>query len=73
MISGIIIIADTENHRLQLFHPDGQLKSTIGERGSRPHQLNHPMCVTLTPDLTQNIMVTDSVNACVKVGQSTMT
>ena len=60
-------MADTENHRLQLFQPDGHLQSIIGERGSRPHQLNHPLCVTLTRDKAQNIIVTDSVNACVKV------
>ena len=65
---GDIIVADTENNRVVVFFPDGRPKSQIGEKGSRPHQLNHPMCVALTPaSQDQHVAVTDSVNACVKV------
>ena len=61
------MIADTENNRLQVFSDGGQFKSRIGEKGSQPHQLNHPMCVALSRDGHENLLVTDSVNAGVKV------
>ena len=62
-------MVDSENSRLQIFSNEGKLKSTIGTKGSMPHELNHPMCVCLTRDAAEfeNILVTDSVNACVKV------
>ena len=71
-ISGDIIVVDSENSRLQIFSNKGKLKSIIGTKGSMPHELNHPMCVCLSKDEAEfeNLLVTDSVNACVKVNMS---
>ena len=65
-------MVDSENSRLQIFSNEGKLKSIIGTKGSMPHELNHPMCVCLSNDVAEfeNILVTDSVNACVKVNMS---
>ena len=63
--SGDIIIADTDNHRIQVFDCNGVFKLKMGEKGSLPHHLNHPMCVAMTMD--GNIAVTDSVNASIKI------
>ena len=60
-------MVDSENSRLQVFGSDGQFRTKIGEKGSLPHQLNHPMGVTLTRDGEEHIVVTDSVNAAVKI------
>ncbi len=69
MISGDIIVVDSENSRLQIFSHDFKLIRIIGQKGSMPHELNHPMDVCLTKDSAsmENILVTDSVNASVKV------
>ena len=71
-VAGDIIVVDSENSRLQIFSNEGKLKSIIGTKGSMPHELNHPMCVCLSNDVAEfeNILVTDSVNACVKVNMS---
>ena len=60
-------MVDSENSRLQVFSSDGVLKARIGEKGCLPHQLNHPMTVTVTRDGDENYIVTDSVNAALKV------
>lgn len=64
---GDIVVSDTENSRLQVYSPSGQLRNVISGKGDAPHQLNHPMCVALTPDSEERVVVTDSVNAAIKV------
>ena len=70
MISGDMIVVDSENSRLQIFSHDGKFIRVIGQKGSKPHELNHPMGVSLMKDSAEfeNLLVTDSVNASVKVG-----
>ncbi|CAL1543044.1 unnamed protein product, partial [Lymnaea stagnalis] len=62
---GDLVIADTENHRVQIFSPDGNFKSKFGEKGSKPDQLCYPIGVAVTS--ADSIVVTDSVNAAVKI------
>lgn len=63
--SGEIVVADSENHRIQIFTREGVLKFKFGTKGSKPEQINYPMCVAMTTD--DNIALTDSVNASVKI------
>lgn len=65
LLSDDIVIADTENHRIQIFSSEGNFKFKFGTKGNKPEQINYPMCVAMTTD--DNIVVTDSVNACVKL------
>ncbi|XP_033731891.1 tripartite motif-containing protein 3-like isoform X1 [Pecten maximus] len=63
--SGDIVIADTDNHRIQIFTSEGIFKSNFGTRGCKVDQINFPMCVAMTTD--GHVALTDSVNACVKI------
>ncbi|KAH9503123.1 hypothetical protein Btru_070000 [Bulinus truncatus] len=63
--SGDVIVADTENHRIQIFNPEGVFKFKFGEKGSKPTQLCYPMGVAVTS--TDDIVITDSVNAAIKI------
>lgn len=63
--TGDLVVADSENHRIQIFSCDGMFRAKFGSKGANPDQLNYPMCVAVTND--DKIAVTDSVNACVKV------
>jgi len=45
----------------------GDFLRRIGEHGSLPHHLSQPMCVALSRDNEEHIIVTDSVNAAVKI------
>lgn len=60
-----MVIADTENHRIQLFNTEGVFKFKFGEKGSKPEQLCYPIGVSMTTN--DKIVVTDSVNAAVKI------
>jgi len=40
--AGNIYVADFENHRVQVFGPDGVLKAVFASHGSGDGQLNHP-------------------------------
>ncbi|XP_076437346.1 uncharacterized protein LOC143276619 [Babylonia areolata] len=63
--SGDIIVADTENHRIQIFSPEGVFKFQFGGKGPNPEQLNYPLGVAMTAD--DHVVVTDGVNAAIKV------
>ncbi|XP_005112994.1 tripartite motif-containing protein 2-like [Aplysia californica] len=63
--AGDLVVADTENHRVQLFSPDGAFKLKFGEKGTKPEQLCYPIGVAMTT--TDNIVVSDSVNAAIKI------
>ena len=58
-------MADTENHRIQIFGSEGTFKHKFGTRGTENENLCYPVCVAMTTD--DCIAVTDSVNACIKV------
>ncbi|KAK7481066.1 hypothetical protein BaRGS_00027702, partial [Batillaria attramentaria] len=60
-----IVVADTENHRIQIFSPEGVFKFKFGHKGPNPENLNYPLGVAVTTD--DHVTVTDSVNAAVKV------
>jgi DNA-binding beta-propeller fold protein YncE len=49
---GMLVVADTANHRLQLFERDGTFVRSLGRPGSAPGALNFPHDVTVAPDGT---------------------
>ncbi|KAK3106181.1 hypothetical protein FSP39_014420 [Pinctada imbricata] len=63
--TGDIAVADTENHRIQVFTENGTFKHKFGSKGSKINQVNYPMCIVVTED--DHLAITDSVNACVKI------
>lgn len=64
-VIGDVVVADTENHRIQIFGSEGTFKHKFGSRGTELNDLCYPISVAMTTD--DCIAVTDSVNACVKV------
>ena len=65
LTSGDIVLADSENHRIQIFGSEGTFKHKFGSRGTGDADLCYPLCVAITTD--DCIAVTDSVNSHVKV------
>ena len=58
--SGRIIVADTRNHRVQIFRRDGGFEMAFGRKGSARGEFNGPTNVTI--DDRDNIIVTDRFN-----------
>ncbi|NJL32974.1 MAG: hypothetical protein HC893_02885 [Chloroflexaceae bacterium] len=59
--AGRIYIADTLNHRIQVYNADGDLIETIGEYGAGEGQFNEPR--GLAVDADDNLYVADTWNA----------
>jgi uncharacterized protein (TIGR03663 family) len=57
---GFLVVADTENHRVQKFDLDGNFLLTIGGSGNGPGQFNQPSGVAIDAD--GNIYVSDTWN-----------
>jgi hypothetical protein len=53
--AGNLHVADRDNHRVQVFTPDGQLVRIIGSRGSGEGQLNAPF--DIAPDGTGHVYI----------------
>lgn len=47
---GVVYVADTHEHRIALFTPDGQLISTFGSMGTEPGQMIYPTDVAFGPE-----------------------
>ncbi|MEW6350626.1 MAG: hypothetical protein AB1646_16315 [Thermodesulfobacteriota bacterium] len=47
-----VFVADTANHRVQRFDPDGKLLAVIGTPGTAPGQLKFPHGLAIAPDGT---------------------
>ena len=62
---GTIIVADRDNHRIQLFSGDGRFLGKFGTKGDGDGQLNDPHGLALTPEA--NIVVADFRNNRVQV------
>ena len=65
MQNGNIIVADRDNHRIQIFSSDGRFLSKFGSKGDGEGQLNDPHGLALTPD--GNICVADFRNNRVQI------
>lgn len=61
---GDVVVADSVNHRLAVFGPDGQFKKTLGGPGSGPGQFNYPTSVAVSGN---KIYVADFYNKRVQV------
>ena len=57
---GRIYVADTGNHRIVVFSPDGQMLTTWGSFGDQPGQFNEPWDVAIGPD--GSVYVADTWN-----------
>lgn len=53
-----IVVADTNNHRIQIFDKDGRFKFKFGERGKRDGQFMYPNRVAVVK-MTGDIIVTE--------------
>ena len=62
---GMIAVADRDNHRIQVFNPDGTFVFAFGGPGTAPGKLNSPQSVAYTPD--GNIVVADTGNDRIQV------
>ena len=59
--SGMLIVVDSDNHRLQFVKQDGTFVSSIGNgQGEGANQFNNPRSVAILP--SGNIVVSDSDN-----------
>ncbi len=47
---GMFAVADTNNHRIQVFHPDGTFAFAFGSYGGGPGEFDSPVDVTIGPD-----------------------
>ena len=64
-LSGIVYVADSGNHRVQAFSPDGEFLFSWGSAGSAEGQFLNP--VGLASDADGNVYVVDVVNHRVQV------
>ncbi len=58
---GNLYVADTFNHRIQVFHPDGKYAWKVGEEGDGPSEFKEPNALTIDPD-TGNVYIADTWN-----------
>lgn len=57
---GNVYVADTGNHRVQVFGPDGRLAKIYGEHGATPGAFDEPSDVAI--DAAGNVLVVDTWN-----------
>ncbi|XP_068738564.1 E3 ubiquitin-protein ligase TRIM71-like [Montipora capricornis] len=60
-----IIVADTENHRVQLCGNEGRYLNQFGGKGSRDHQFQRPFGLSIDSD--GSIIVADGENKLIKI------
>ena len=63
---GHIIVADSSNHRLQLFTMEGIFVSSVGSKGTRPLQFKQPWTIAVHPQ-TGKIFITERESNRVQV------
>ena len=57
---GHVLVADSENHRIQAFTASGEFISAFGSQGDGPGQFNRPQGIAV--DMANRILVTDREN-----------
>ena len=63
---GSILVADSNNHRIQEFTLDGDLISCVGTKGDGPLQFYHP-CGIAVNKTTGKVYITNQFNHRVQV------
>ena len=63
-----IVLADCDNHRVQVFDRNGNFVSRFGELGSLDHQLSNPEGLSINSK--DNIIVADRDNKLIKIFSS---
>lgn len=56
-----IIVADSGNHRIQMFTMKGQFVQTVGRKGTGPLEFDYPVDIAVHP-VTKKLYVSDSYN-----------
>lgn len=51
---GRIVVADKDNHRVQIFGFDGKFILKFGDKGSKPGQFNYPWDIDTDPSVNIN-------------------
>jgi len=62
---GIVYIADTMNHRIQVFNQEGKYLQTIGQKGQGPGDILEPSSIAL--DRNNNLIVCDAGNLRIQI------
>jgi len=62
---GNIIVADSKNHRIQIFQPNGNFLCKFGTHGSAPGQLDRPSGICVSNE--GSIIVVDFGNNRIQV------
>lgn len=63
--AGNVYVADTQNHRVEVFDADGGFLTQWGGYGSAPGQFNRPMGIAVSPD--GRVYVADTYNNRIQV------
>ena len=61
-----ILVADSNNHRIQKISMDGDCIASVGERGSGPLQFNTPSGIAISP-ITGQVYIDEWHNHCMQV------
>ena len=62
------VVADCDNHRVQVFDRNGNFLSKFGEQGSRDHQLKYPVALSINGN--DDIIFADKGNKLIKMFSS---
>ena len=62
---GNILVADSRNHRIQVFSSSGTFLTKFGIKGTHPGEFDQPSGICISPEGT--IIVVDSGNNCVQI------
>ena len=62
---GQIVVSDTRLNNVRIYTPEGQIVHEFGRRGERVEELHLPFYLAV--DYNDNIVISDSMNYCVKV------
>ena len=60
-----ILIADRDNHRIQTFTMEGEFARSVGEKGTRPLQFDHPAGIAVHP--SGLVFISDEYNHRIQV------
>ena len=63
---GNILVADSGNHRIQMFTNDGQFLTSVGTKGTGPLQFGDPKDIALNTH-NKKVYVVDNKNNCIQV------
>lgn len=66
--NGLFYVVDSGHSKIQIFHPDGKIKSSFGSNGKLPGEFKDPMGITF--DLEGNLIIVDHKNSRIQIFDS---